>query len=242
MVRELHPNLFIHGRGHHEAAWRHPGASPLALNDIGYYQALARTAEAGLFDSIFLADTLALGDAAASVPRTWLEPVTTLAALTVTTQRIGLIATCSTTYTEPYNLARQFASLDHMSGGKVGWNIVTSWLAAAENFGHASSISHADRYARADEYMQAVTGLGDSWADDAVLDDRAAGRYARADRIRRVGHATEHHRVDRRRRLRVLHHVVPSRNQHRNACRGGRASLGHRGQLRVRQDRVRSRP
>ena len=126
----------------------------MALTDIGYYQALARASEAGLFDSIFLADTLALGDAAASAPRTWLEPVTTLAALAVTTQRIGLIATSSMTYTEPDNFARQFASLDHMSGGKVGWNIVTSWLAAAaENFGHASPISHADRYARADEYQ-----------------------------------------------------------------------------------------
>ena len=122
--RRLHLNLFIHGRGHHEAAWRHPSASKLALTDLRYYVDLARKAEAGCFDSIFLADTLAAGDDIASAPRTWLEPVTTLAALAGATSRIGLIATCSTTYTEPFNLARQFASLDHMSNGRVGWNIV----------------------------------------------------------------------------------------------------------------------
>ena len=136
MTPPLHLNLFIHGRGHHEAAWRHPAASPLALTDIRYYTDLARKAEAGLFDSVFLADTLAVGEDVARAPRTWLEPITVLAALAGATSRIGLIATCSTTYTEPFNLARQFASLDHISSGRVGWNIVTTWLAAASgNFG-----------------------------------------------------------------------------------------------------------
>jgi len=105
-TRQLHLNLFIHGRGHHEAAWRHPSASPLALTDIRYFTDLAQKAEAGLFDSVFLADTLAAGDDVPRAPRTWLEPVTTLAALAGATSRIGLIATCSTTYTEPFNLAR----------------------------------------------------------------------------------------------------------------------------------------
>ena len=196
MNRQLHLNLFIHGRGHHEAAWRHPSASRLALTDIAYYTDLARKAEAGCFDSVFLADTLAAGDDIASAPRTWLEPVTTLAALTGATSRIGLIATCSTTYTEPFNLARQFASLDHMSGGRVGWNIVTTWLAAAAgNFGGQGQPSHADRYARAEDYMRVVTGLWDSWSDDAVVDDRAAGQYARPGAIRAVDHAGPHYRV-----------------------------------------------
>ena len=189
MAKQMHLNLFIHGRGHHEAAWRHPDASPLALTDIRYYEELAQKAEAGLFDSIFLADTLAVAEDIASAPRTWFEPVTTLAALAGKTERIGLIATCSTTYTEPFNLARQFATLDHMSHGRVGWNIVTSWLAAAaRNYGDDSQVSHADRYTRADEYMQAVSGLWDSWAEDAVIDDRASGRYARPDRIARIDH------------------------------------------------------
>src|SRR5215204_3872693 len=168
MTRQLHLNLFIHSRGHHEASWRHPLASPLALTDIRYYQDLAQRAEAGLFDAIFLADQLALGDDAAQAARTWLEPVTVLAAVAAVTTRIGLIATCSTTYTEPFNLARQRGSLDHISNGRVGWNIVTSWLAtAAANFGGAGQVSHADRYARAEEFMAVVKALWDSWGADA---------------------------------------------------------------------------
>src|SRR6201998_4827484 len=144
--RQLHLNLFIHSRGHHEASWRHPASSPLALTDIRYYQHLAQRAEAALFDSIFLADQLALGEDVAQAARTWLEPITVLAAVAVATKRIGLIATASTTYTEPFNLARQFASLDHISNGRVAWNIVTSWLAtAARNFGGAAPVCHAGR-------------------------------------------------------------------------------------------------
>jgi FMN-dependent oxidoreductase (nitrilotriacetate monooxygenase family) len=189
MKRQLHLNLFFHSRGHHEASWRHPAASPLPLTDIRYYQDLARRAEAALFDSIFLADQLALADDVGQAPRIWLEPLTVLAALAVSTNRIGLIATASTTYTEPFNLARQFASLDHISNGRVAWNIVTSWLAtAARNFGGSGQVNHADRYARGEEFMAVVKALWDSWADDAVVDDRGAGRYARPDRIRAIDH------------------------------------------------------
>src|SRR3954468_18086880 len=196
MKRQLHLNLFIHSRGHHEASWRHPLSSPLPLTDIHYYQDLAQRAEAGLFDSIFLADQLALGDDASQAARTWLEPVTVLAAVAAVTSRIGLIATASTTYTEPFNLARQFGSLDHISNGRVGWNIVTSWLAtAARNFGGTGQVSHDDRYAQGEEFMTVIKGLWDSWAEDAVLDDRGGGRYARADRIRPIDHAGEHYRV-----------------------------------------------
>jgi len=196
MTRQLHLNLFIHSRGHHEASWRHPASSPLALTDIRYYQDLAQRAEAGLFDSIFLADQLALGDDVDQAARTWLEPVTVLAAVAVATSRIGMIATASTTYTEPFNLARQFGSLDHISNGRVGWNIVTSWLAtAARNFGGAGQVSHADRYARGEEFMTVVKALWDSWAEDAVIDDRNSGRYARADRIRPINHAGQYYQV-----------------------------------------------
>src|SRR6201996_914357 len=194
MPRQLHLNLFIHGRGHHEAAWRHPAASELPLTEIAYYTGLARQAEAGLFDSVFLADTLGVGEDVAHAPRTWLEPITVLAALAGVTKRIGLIATCSTTYTEPFNLARQFASLDHMSGGRIGWNIFTTWLASG-NFGNRGPLSHAERYERAEEYMRVVTGLWDSWSDDAVLDDRASGAYARRGAIRPVNHQGPHYQV-----------------------------------------------
>ena len=196
MSRQLHLNLFIHGRGHHEASWRHPNASPLPLTDLDYYTDLARKAEAARFDSIFLADTLGVGEDVASAPRTWAEPVTTLGALAAVTSRIGLIATCSTTYTEPFNLARQFASLDHLSRGRVGWNIVTTWLAAAAgNFSGQGPLSHAERYERAEEYMSVVKALWDSWSDNAVLDDRATGRYARADGIRPIHHQGRFYQV-----------------------------------------------
>jgi FMN-dependent oxidoreductase (nitrilotriacetate monooxygenase family) len=189
MKRQLHLNLFIHSRGHHEASWRHPASSPLSLTDIRYYQDLAQRAEAALFDSIFLADQLALGGDVTQAPRTWLEPITVLAALAVATSRVGLIATASTTYTEPFNLARQFASIDHISNGRAAWNIVTSWLAtAAENYGGAGQVSHADRYARGEEFMAVVKELWDSWASDAVIDDRASGFYARGERIRPINH------------------------------------------------------
>ncbi len=196
MKRQLHLNLFIHSRGHHEASWRNPASSPLALTDIRYYQDLAQRAEAALFDSIFLADQLALGEDVAQAARTWLEPITVLAALAVSTSRIGLIATASSTYTEPFNLARQFASLDHISNGRVAWNIVTSWLAnSARNFGGAGQVSHADRYARGEEFMTVVKALWDSWAEDAVVDDRSGGRYARADRIRPINHHGDNYQV-----------------------------------------------
>jgi FMN-dependent oxidoreductase (nitrilotriacetate monooxygenase family) len=195
-MRQMHLNLFIQGRGHHEAAWRHPNASPLALTDIGYTVELAQKAEAHFFDAIFLADVLGLWNDVEGTPFNWLEPLTTLAALAMATSRVGLIATCSTTYTEPYNLARQFASLDHISRGRIGWNIVTSWAPqAASNFGGAGQIGLADRYERAEEYMTVVKSLWDSWADDAVLDDRRGGRYADRTRVKAINHKGAHYQV-----------------------------------------------
>src|SRR4029453_12262232 len=121
---------------------------------------------------------------------------TVLAALAVSTSRIGLIATVSTTYTEPFNLARQFASLDHISCGRIGWNIVTSWLApAARNYGGTGQVSHAERYTRAEEFLTVVKGLWDSWATDAELDDRAGGHYANPARIRPINHEGAYFRV-----------------------------------------------
>jgi FMN-dependent oxidoreductase (nitrilotriacetate monooxygenase family) len=192
----MHLNLFIQSRGHHEAAWRHPKSSKLPLTDIDYTVEMTRKAEASLFDSIFLADVLGLWNDVQTTPFNWLEPITTLAALSMATDRIGLIATASTTYTEPYNLARYFSSLDHISRGRIGWNIVTTWSSqAGGNFGGIGEVSHADRYERAEEYMSVVKGLWDSWADDAVLDDRAGGRYADPTRVHAIDHAGAHYKV-----------------------------------------------
>ncbi|GAA2411121.1 LLM class flavin-dependent oxidoreductase [Actinomadura vinacea] len=182
---QLHLNVFVVGHGHHEAAWRHPRSATVPVTDVAYFQRLARRAEEGLLDSVFFADQLIVGGDAGHRPRGGLEPLTLLAALATATERIGLIATASTTYTEPYNLARQFASLDHISHGRIGWNIVTSWArGAARNFGLDQPIPHDERYARAFEYLEVVTRLWDSWADDAILHDRESGRFADPDKIR----------------------------------------------------------
>jgi len=196
MKRQMHINLFIQSRGHHEASWRHPGSTHLPLTDIRYSQEMARKAEASHFDSIFFADVLGLWNNVEHTPFNWPEPITALGALAASTSRIGLIATASTTYTEPYNLARQFASIDHISGGRAGWNIVTTWMdGVARNFG-AHHQAHGDRYAMGDEFVEVVKGLWDSWADDAVVDDRSGhGVYANTDRIRPVDFKGEYYTV-----------------------------------------------
>ena len=196
MGKQMHLNLFIHSRGHHEAAWRHPKSSPKALTDISYLTESAQTAEIGLFDSIFLADTLVVNDDVAQAARTWLEPISTLGALAMATKKIGLIATASTTYMEPFNLARQFASLDHVSAGRIGWNIVTTWSApAARNFGASDQVSHAERYLRAEEYLNITKALWDSWSDDAIVDNRASGLYAKIEGIRPIFHSGDYYKV-----------------------------------------------
>ena len=129
--RQLSLNLFIYPGGHHEAAWRYKASAADRILDVTYYQELAQRAEAHKFDAVFFADGPALADNVRYAQRFRIEPITLLSAIAVATKRIGLIATASTTYTEPYNLARLFASLDHISSGRAGWNIVTTTVAAS---------------------------------------------------------------------------------------------------------------
>ncbi|GGO57546.1 monooxygenase [Streptomyces daqingensis] len=188
-ARELHLNLFIYPGGHHEAARRHGSSDTARLLDIRFYQDLARRAEAAAFDGIFLADGPALADNVRYASRFRLEPLTWLSAVAAATERIGLIGTASTTYTEPYNLARQFASLDHLSAGRAGWNIVTTGAPqAAANFGLDAHPVHAERYERARDFLEAVTKLWDSWEDGALVADQAGGLFADTDRIHAVDH------------------------------------------------------
>ncbi|MER5297494.1 LLM class flavin-dependent oxidoreductase [Streptomyces pharetrae] len=194
--RQLRLNLFVYPGGHHEAAWRHPGTDPGRLLDIGFYQELARAAERATFDAVFLADGPSLADNVRYASRFRLEPFTWLAALAAATERIGLIATASTTYTEPYNLARLFASLDHLSGGRAGWNIVTTGAPqAARNFGLDAHPVHAERYDRAHEFVDVVSKLWDSWDDEALIADQRTGVFADTDRIRPIDHEGRHFRV-----------------------------------------------
>ncbi|AEI43043.1 FMNH2-dependent monooxygenase [Paenibacillus mucilaginosus KNP414] len=168
--RKLHLNAFLTGTGHHEASWRYPGTSPERGLDIRHYQKLAQTAERGLLDSVFLAD----GYAGRSAGK--LEPFTQLSALAAVTEHIGLIATVGTTYNEPFHVARKFASLDHISGGRAGWNIVTTGTeSTAFNFGLDAHPEHGLRYEYAEEFVEVTKQLWDSWEDDALVFDKEAG-------------------------------------------------------------------
>ncbi|MGW2028580.1 MULTISPECIES: LLM class flavin-dependent oxidoreductase [Streptomyces] len=174
--RQLHLNAFLMNTGHHEASWRLPESDPYAHVELSHYVRLARIAERGTFDSLFLADGPQLWSNLAQRPAGALEPLTLLTALATATEHIGLIATASTSYNSPYNLARRFASLDIVSGGRAGWNIVTTaGKEAARNFGLADEPPHAERYARAAEFLDVALKLWDSWEDDAIVADKAAG-------------------------------------------------------------------
>ena len=194
--RQLHLNAFLMEAGHHEAAWRLPESNARADTDLRHWIRLARLAESAKFDSLFLADSPSLGGTGEFRPPGQLEPLTLLTALSQATSRIGLIATVSSTYNEPYNLARRLASVDHVSGGRAGWNIVTSAGAdEAANFGLKTRPAHAERYARADEFLRVAKALWDSWDEDAVLADKEAGRYADPARLRHIDHDGEYFSV-----------------------------------------------
>lgn len=199
MTRQLKLGAFLMAGGHHVAAWRHPEAPADAGLDFSHYKRLAQIAEAAKFDALFVADSIAAprDDIASRMARSaYFEPLTLLSALSAVTERIGLIATATTSYNEPYHVARKFASLDHLSGGRAGWNLVTSDNAAeAQNFGREQHISHAERYSRAREFHQVVTGLWDSWEDDAFVRDKISGAYYDPAKLHVLNHQGEHFRV-----------------------------------------------
>lgn len=189
MTRQLHLNLFLMPRGHHESAWRHPRSASESLTDLQLYAKAARIAEDAKLDAVFLADALVAPASGGLVASGVLEPITLLSALAAVTNRIGLIGTASTTYSLPYTLARQFATLDHLSNGRAGWNIVTSWAPnAALNYGHDAEPSHGERYRMAADFMDAVDALWKSWPAEALLDDRTGGRYSDPSLIVPVNH------------------------------------------------------
>ena len=194
--RQLHLNAFLMSSGHHEAAWRLPQSDPHADYDVQHWINLAQLAERGKMDSLFLADGVSLYRGADFRPSGQLEPTVLLTVLAAATKHVGLIATASTTYNEPYNLARRFASLDHVSAGRAGWNIVTTAeRSSALNFGLEDRPDHKQRYERATEFVDVSLKLWDSWADDAALADKASGRFARPGSIRPIEHTGDFYRV-----------------------------------------------
>ena len=193
-TRQLRLNAFMRPATIHTAAWRYPGAYPDANFNFAHMKRFTQKLEHGRFDSFFMADHLAVLNMPVEALKrshtvTSFEPFTLLSALAMVTEHLGLMATGSTTFDEPYHVARRFASLDHLSGGRAGWNIVTtSNPDAARNFGLEDHVEHGERYRRAREFYDVVTGLWDSWADDAFIRDVAHGIYSDPDKMHVLDH------------------------------------------------------
>ena len=187
-MRQMRLGLFLAPGGHHMAAWRHPDAYPWGFS-IDAYIAVAQLAERGLFDMLFVADVFSTTRDGGRQDSFRFEPMTLLSALAMATKQIGLVATATTSFNEPYNVARKFSSLDHLSKGRAGWNIVTSSSTLeAFNFGSAKHRELADRYRRAHEFVEVVRGLWDSWEDEALLIDKESGLFFDSGKLHQLNH------------------------------------------------------
>ncbi|PLR66245.1 LLM class flavin-dependent oxidoreductase [Bacillus sp. UMB0893] len=197
--RLLHLNLFLTSMGHHEAAWRHPSSDVESALDFRYFQEIVQKAEAAKLDSIFLADRYSVSKKAVRYGELGgggLEPVTLLSALSVVTKKIGLIATLSTSFNEPYNVARRFSSLDHLSKGRAGWNVITSGTdEEARNFNLEQIPAHEDRYKRAKEFVEVTKKLWDSWEEGALVKDKSSGIYAENNKVHEINHKGKYYSV-----------------------------------------------
>jgi len=199
--RQMKLGMFMREAGHHIAAWRTPEAPPSPGNNVAHMVGLAQLAERGMFDMLFWADSAGIwgGDKAelSRLCRTaWIEPFTMLAGLSMVTKHIGLTCTMTSTYTEPFNVARHFMSLDVMSGGRAAWNLVTSAnQAEAQNFNRGEHLAKSDRYRRAREYAEVVLGLWRSWDDDAFVEDKEEGLFFDPDKLHLLNHEGEHFKV-----------------------------------------------
>src|SRR4051812_16135819 len=199
--RQLRLGAFMRPVSIHTAWWRYPGAYSDANFNFRHIARFAQTLERGKFDAFFMADHLALLNMPMEALKrshtvTSFDPLTLLPALAAVTEHIGLIATASTTFNDPYHIARKFASLDHLSGGRAGWNIVTtSNPDAALNFGQTEQMEHGQRYRRGREFFDVVTGLWDSWADDAFTRDVESGLFFDPEKLHVLAHKGEHFSV-----------------------------------------------
>ncbi|MFD2252094.1 FMN-dependent oxidoreductase (nitrilotriacetate monooxygenase family) [Pseudochelatococcus lubricantis] len=194
--RELHLNINILNSGFYASAWRAPASDPSAFVDVNHYVRNARIAERGKFDAVFLADTPVFAERPEYRPYQALEPTIILATVAAHTRHIGLIGTASTSFNDPYNIARRFATLDLASNGRVGWNIVTTAdSAAARNFGLDGVVAHRERYERAAEFADVVVKLWDSWEDGALVGDKATGRFVDIGRVHPIDHEGAHFKV-----------------------------------------------
>ncbi len=191
-TRQLKLGAMVHGVGHGWGEWRHPNAQTDASVNFGFYKQQAKLAEAAKFDFVFIADSLHIHEKSSPHYLNRFEPLTILSALAAVTDHIGLVATVTVSYTEPFQVARQFASLDHISGGRAGWNVVTSWLSGtADNFGKAEHPPHPVRYRIAKEHVSVVKGLWDSWEDDAFARNKQTGEFFTPGKLHALNHKGE---------------------------------------------------
>src|SRR6201987_3606296 len=193
---------FFHPTGNHVAAWLHPDAQIDAGTNFRHYAEITQTAERGKFDLMFVADAVAVRDGKLQALSRWpqymayFDPLTLLPALAAVTTHIGLVMTATTSYNEPYHIARKFASLDHISSGRAGGNVVTSSnVSEAFNFGRDEHIAHGERYDRAAEFVQVRKRLWDSYDNDAFVRDRASGRYFEPSKLHFLNHKGAHFSV-----------------------------------------------
>lgn len=190
--RQLKFGAMVHGVGHGWGEWRHPDALADASVNFGFYKQQAKLAEAAKFDFVFIADSLHIHEKSSPHYLNRFEPLTILSALAATTENIGLVATVTVSYTEPFQVARQIASLDHISCGRAGWNVVTSWLSGtANNFSKAEHPPHAVRYRIAKEHVSVVKGLWDSWEDDAFARNKKTGEFFTPGKLHALNHKGE---------------------------------------------------
>lgn len=194
--KQIKLGVFLAGTGHHIASWRHPEAPSDASMNLDYFKELAKTAERGKLDMLFLADSLSIDSKSHPNVLTRFEPFTLLSALAQVTSKIGLTATASTTYSEPFHIARQFASLDHLSNGRAGWNVVTSSIeSTALNFSGEKHLEHHLRYQRAEEFVEVVKGLWDSWEENAFIRNKETGEFFDKEKMHELNHKGEYFSV-----------------------------------------------
>ncbi|MEI9891699.1 MAG: LLM class flavin-dependent oxidoreductase [Caulobacteraceae bacterium] len=193
---QIRLGFILHGVGPGWGDWRHPDAQTDASVSWPFYRHQAQVAEAGKFDFLFVADSVYITAKSSPHYLNRFEPLTILSALAGATDHIGLVGTLTVTYSEPFNVARQFSSLDHISGGRAGWNVVTSWLeGSAANFSRTNHLAHDVRYRLAAEHLDVVQGLWDSWEDDAHVADKASGVFVDPDRLHDLNHKGEFFQV-----------------------------------------------
>lgn len=194
--KQIKLGVFLMGTGHHIASWRHPDAQADASENVEFFKEVAIKAEQGKLDMLFLSDGLSFNELSHPAEQVRFEPLTLLSVLSTVTKNIGLTGTASTTYNEPFHIARKFSSLDHLSRGRAAWNIVTSYYEAeASNFNQDKHLDHSLRYERADEFVEVVKGLWDSYEDDALARNKETGEYIKKGKLHTLNHKGEYYSV-----------------------------------------------